>query len=172
MTTIQFLLQFQANEIEKFAEAYASEEDVGALAAGKKIRNGQFSRKDLEVIFEWKTGGRGRSRLLHNSDDEIADALRCAVDAKTERAAVAVLLGLRGVHIPVASAILTAIFPVRFTIIDFRALEALGIRKSSVTLDYYLQYLNGCRQLARQNSVSLRTLDRALWQWSKEKSKL
>lgn len=171
MTTIKFHLQFQASEINKYADAYVFNDDANAMAAGEKIRDGQFTRENLREIFEWKTGGRGRSRLAQNNNQEIADALHSATDAKTDRVAIAVLLGLRGVHIPVASAILTAIFPERFTIIDFRALEALGIRKSSITLEFYLQYLNECRQLAHQNTVSLRTLDRALWQWSKEKSR-
>lgn len=171
MKTIQFHLQFQESEINKYAEAYAFNDDAGALAAGEKIRGGQFTRNNLEEIFEWKTRGRGRSRLAQNSDEEIADALHRAIDAETDRVATAVLVGLQGVHIPVASAILTAIFPERFTIIDFRALEALDIQKPLITLDFYLQYLNECRQLALQNKVSLRTLDRALWQWSKEKSR-
>lgn len=95
-----------------------------------------------------------------------------AVHARTERAAVAVLCGLRGVEIPVASAILTAIDPKRYTIIDFRALEALGVENSWHTVDSYLAYLEHCRSLARENNLGLRELDRALWQWSKERSAL
>jgi hypothetical protein len=90
------------------------------------------------------------------------------MDAKTERAAIAVLTGLNGVQVPVASAILTAIHPERFTIIDFRALQALNAAQP-ITLDFYLDYLDECRRLAKANNVDLRTLDRALWQWSKER---
>lgn len=38
------------------------------------------------------------------------------------------------------------------------------------TVDFYLAYPQACRGLAQKNSVSLRELDRALWQWSKEHS--
>jgi len=76
-------------------------------------------REHLSEIFEWKTKGRGRSRLSRNSDQEIADALSLAVTARTERAAVAVLVGLQGVLVPVASAILTAIDPDRYTASTF-----------------------------------------------------
>jgi hypothetical protein len=96
--------------------------------------------------------------------------LRFAAEATTDRAAIAVLLGLNGVQIPVASAILAAIDPDRFTIIDVRALEALGVTKYVLTINFYLEYLNKCRELARENRVPLRMLDRALWQWSKERS--
>jgi hypothetical protein len=81
-----------------------------------------------------------------------------------------VLKGLGGVEIPVASAIMTAIDPERYTIIDYRALEALGVSLSWYTIDSYLAYLKRCRELAQENVVSLRELDRALWQWSKERS--
>jgi hypothetical protein len=77
------------------------------------------------------------------------------------------------VEVPVASAIMTAINPERFTIIDFRALESLGItnRQAYYTIDFFIDYLRFCRGLASQHRVGLRTLDRALWQWSKEKAK-
>jgi hypothetical protein len=125
------------------------------------------------VIFCWKTGGRGISRLHRNTDEEIADALLLAVRAAADRSALAVLCGLNGVEVPVASAILTAINPERFTIIDFRALESLGItdRQAYYAIDFFIDYLRFCRGLASQCRVGLRTLDRALWQWSKEKTK-
>ena len=60
-------------------------------------------------------------------------------------------------------------FPEKYTIIDFRALESLGVVKvPTYSIHYYLSYLEKCRILARMHNVSLRTLDRALWQWSKE----
>jgi len=45
-----------------------------------------------------------------------------ALAARTERSAISVLRGLAGVDVPVASAIMTAIDPKRYTILDFRAL--------------------------------------------------
>ena len=128
---------------------------------------GDYTRSNIGRIFDWKTGGRGESRLQRNSDEEIADALRLAVSAKTERAADAVLLGLQGVLAPVASAILTAIDPERYTVIDFRALEALGSKSKDRSVNFYLAYLTRCRQLAKAHHVALRDFDRALWQWSK-----
>jgi hypothetical protein len=104
-----------------------------------------------------------------NTDEEVEDALRTAVEAKTERTAISVLIGLYGVEIPVASAVLTAIAPNRYTIIDYRALEALGETRTWHTIDSYLAYLGCCRKLACENGVTLRELDRALWQWSVER---
>jgi hypothetical protein len=88
---------FERSLISKFAERYSFETDDNALGAGKRIRRGEFTRENLNAIFEWKTKGRGRSRILKNSNAEIADALRLAHLAKTDRASVAVLSGLNDV---------------------------------------------------------------------------
>ena len=167
---VEFRLQFEPADIPRLAKLYGPEQDDAALDAARRIREGDYTRKNFSKIFDWKTNGRGRSRLLHNSDEEIADALSLAVNAKTARAAIAVLTGLHGVGVPVASAILTAIDPEHYTVIDFRALEALGSKSADRSVNFYVDYLDACRQLATDSRTTLRDLDRALWQWSGEQS--
>src|SRR5688572_11673580 len=91
--------QFGCSEVEELERAYFADEsdrlrEEQALAAGARIRQGDCSRELLNRIHEWKTRGRGKKRLFKNSDEEISDALRLAISARTERAAVAVLKGL------------------------------------------------------------------------------
>ena len=83
---------------------------------------------NLEAIVRWKSE-RAVHYLIGNSNEKIRRALAVAAspDATTETA-VKALLELHGVDIPVASAILAAIFPERYTVLDYRALEALGPR--------------------------------------------
>ncbi len=163
-----FALQFDAAKIPNLSDGYEYGDDRQVSDAGKKIARGEYDLAHLETIYRWKTKGRGISRLRKNTIAEIADGLRLAAGAKTERAAMAVLCGLVGIDVPVASAVLTAMNPERYTIIDFRALESLGVPDPPVlTVNYYLKYLDHCRKLAEQHKLSLRTLDRALWQWSK-----
>ncbi len=169
---MRFELQFDPNRLPDLASRYPAAGDNKALAAGRRIHRGMCTRTELEHIFEWKTNGRGRSRLQSNTDDEIADALWLARGAKTERAAIAVLCGLHGVDVPVASAILTAIDPQRYTVIDFRALEALGSKTTDRSVNLYLEYLQACRALAEEHEINLRDLDRALWQWSSDQPNL
>jgi hypothetical protein len=166
---MDFQLQFEPSQIEPLAARYPVEDDHSALDAGVRIAKGDYTRANLEIIFRWKTGGRGVSRLDRNAALEVEEALRLAAAARMERTAIAVLCGLFGVNVPVASAVLTAINPMCYTIIDFRALESLCVTDYSATIDFYLSYLSHCRLLADRHSVSLRLLDRALWQWSKEK---
>jgi hypothetical protein len=108
-----------------------------------------------------------------NSDEAIANVLRATIDAvdkhrDTERA-FRELQSLKGIGLPVASAILTAIFPDRFTVIDIMAFRALGVpEKTQLNVPLYLRYLSFCGQQAQRLGVSLRDMDRALWQWGHE----
>ena len=70
-----------------------------------------------------------------------------------------------------ASAILTAIDPERYTVLDVRALEALGV-KNSANVDLYIRYVEACRSMAMKYGVKMRDFDRANWRWSKRKAKV
>jgi hypothetical protein len=86
---------------------------------------------------------------------------------------VAQLLTLRGVGLPTASVLLHFAFPESLPILDVRALESLGFRGgSSYTPAFWAEYVASCRGLAARHRVSLRTLDKALWQYSKERAAL
>ena len=177
-----FNLQPSKAELEKCAEDYWTgmsetqrDEEKNTFEAGIAIREGDRTPATLQKIVHWKS-----PRIVPLFDKNSAEAVKAALDVAvshtTEAEAMAALIKLRGVGIPVASAILTAIYPDRYTVIDFRALEALGY--SDVT--FYVAYLDFCRNLAEQNIVRAQTdrpaptklgaLDRALWQWSKENS--
>lgn len=56
--------------------------------------------------------------------------------------------------------------------IDFRALEALGCNSADGTVSFCLANLDTCGELATAQGVTLRDLDRTLWQWSDERSAL
>ena len=77
-------------------------------------------------------------------------AVAAAPESSTE-AAVKALLELHGVDHPVASAILAAIFPERYTVLDYRTLEALGHARHDV--HFYEEYLDFCKRLAESNIV-------------------
>ena len=176
-----FQLQPAESELQQLAEQYwqkAGEKDheleAAAFEAGEAIRNGDYSLANLEAIVRWKSE-RVVHYLIGNSNEKIRHVLAIAAspEASTE-AAVNALLELHGVDLPVASAILAAIFPERYTVLDYRALEALGHARHDI--HFYEEYLAFCKRLADSNIVKpqselpgptpLHTLDRALWEWS------
>ncbi len=180
-----FQLQPAETELQQLAEQYWQEAgekehelEKAAFEAGEAIRNGDFTLANLEAIVRWKSE-RVVHYLIANSNEKIKHALSVASDpgASTETA-VKALLELHGVDIPVASAILAAIFPERYTVLDFRALEALGHARHDVR--FYEEYVSFCKHLAESNIVQpqsdlpgptpLRALDRALWEWSRSHS--
>ena len=101
-------------------------------------------------------------------------ALAASPESTTETA-VNALTELHGIDIVLASAVLAAIFPERYTVLDFRTLEALGHARHDIR--FYEEYLAFCKRLAESNIVTpqselpaptpLRTIDRALWEWSR-----
>jgi len=83
------------------------------------------------------------------------------------RRAVKALTKLAGVKLKMASAILTAMLPRLYTVCDFRASHALGVKDSRACGS--IAYLAPCREMAARYGVSLPDFDRANWQWSKDK---
>jgi hypothetical protein len=129
---IRFQPRFDRSQVETLVAEYLAdqkgmEQETRAFEAGGRIKACDYNRERLEPILYWKIKNRGKGRLDQNSVDEVTDALRLAVLATTGRAAIAVLAGLYGVNIPVASAILTAIDQEKYTVIDEFALKSLGI---------------------------------------------
>jgi len=140
--------------------------------AGRRFANGPFNLADVGVIVEWKSP-RGMDRFKLKSAEEVEAAIRQAIEATETgdvRRAVKALTKLAGVKLKMASAILTAMFPTLYTVCDFRASHALGVKDSS-GLRFYIAYLAACREMAARYGVSLRDFDRANWQWSKDQSK-
>ena len=82
-----------------------------------------------------------------------------------------------GIGVPIASAILTVCYPNRFTILDYRAWEALFHFKMVMSqtmpndiAGYFSIYLPVCRAMAIKQNMTLRELDKAMWGLSKRKS--
>lgn len=169
-----FAIQFPRSEIGGLvARRLTNVKEDAAFAAGCRIAAGDLRRDNLKVIVGWKMEGvhltRVMSYLAKNTDDEIIRVLRSAITAGSEGEAIQALDRLQGVGVPVASAILTTVDPARYTIIDIYALRSLGVEGGPThSVDYYLLYLEKCRDLAREFGISLRVLDHALWQWGYE----
>ncbi len=177
-----FELQPESSELQQLAEQYwqktgekEHELEKAAFEAGAAIRSGDYSLGNLETIVRWKSE-RVVHYLIGNSEAKIRRVLAVAAAPETSlRNAVEALTSLRGIDLPIASAILAAILPERYNVLDFRALEALGHARHNV--DFYAEYVGFCRRLAERGIIvpqedlpgatSLHALDRALWEWSR-----
>jgi hypothetical protein len=178
----QFELQPEESELQQYAEQCwqkagerEHELEQAAYAAGAAIRAGEYSLSNLEDIVRWKSE-RVVHYLIGNSEAKIRRVLAVAASpGSSTRQAVEALMELRGVDLAIASAILAAIDPERYNVLDFRTLEAIGHARHDV--EFYTEYVAFCRRLAEKGLVKpqsdlpgatpLHALERALWEWSR-----
>jgi hypothetical protein len=179
-----FELQPAEADLQQLSEQYWQEAgererqlEKAAFEAGEAIRGGEYTLPNLETIVRWKSE-RVVHYLIGNSSESIKSALAIAAAPETKAEdAVKALIALRGVDISIASSILSTIYPERYAVLDYRALEALGHARHDVA--FYAEYNSYCKRLAECGMVqpreglpaptALHALERAFWQWSKSR---
>ncbi len=132
-----------------------------------------LGKADLLTLSRWKATKRNSHNIKKNEDRVVEELTGFALKAKTEKARIDVLYCLHGVRLPVASAILHWFHDDCYPIYDWRALETVGVKKETNTppFDEWIRYVSFCRRTAKENEITMRELDRALWQYSREQSK-
>lgn len=169
-----FALQFPVDQVPEYAARYPSEDDRDVLAIGRDARDrGHYTLEEFVRLCRWKTPRSG-PLVAQNSTDLVEARTRVALsETSAERERIEALRSLWGVEWATASVLLHFAYPERYPILDKRALHALGVRApSAYSFRFWESYVAACRGLAEQAGVDGRTLDQALWQWSKEQGVL
>jgi len=140
------------------------------IEAGEFMRqNGHLTRDHLIRLCYWKTP-RTQPRVKRNSDDFVREVTSASAASDNERFRIEVLTLLQGVSWPTASVILHFGHTDPYPIIDFRALWSLGEAvPSRYTFDFWWRYVEACRGLAKRSGLTMREVDQALWQFSKDR---
>lgn len=103
-----------------------------------------------------------------NTSEQVREATQIALATADEQAKMYVLRSLVGVGWPTASVILHFCDEQPYPILDYRALWSLGFaRPPAYTFAFWSAYTDFVRQLAQSTGHDMRTVDRALWQFSK-----
>jgi len=170
---IIFKLQFDQKDIVYWSQRYPIKDDfqVEEVIAPRVRMFGYYTKPEFLVMCHWKTP-RSKRKVESNADDFVKEVTQIALSTKQEKLKIEILTLLSGVSWPTASVLLHYGYENLYPILDTRALESLGIDDSSVTynFDFWWTYTKFCRQLSKEAGVSMRTMDRALWQHSKENS--
>ena len=165
-----FQLQFPPTQIQPLAAAFGypkSESELTDQIKPLVQQRGYLTLDELKTVCVWKSE-RSKSRVASNATEDVETITQVCFGTLNERLRIGSLLLLNGIEFPTASVILHFFHPAPYPILDYRALEALGVQKpSAYTFDFWNQYVAFTRQLADEHKVSMRTLDKALWQWSK-----
>jgi hypothetical protein len=163
-------LRFRENRIQEIACRYNySISEVELLELRPKVQNrGYVLKEELKKIAYWKAP-RSSGHVMSNSADYVQEITAFALKAKNERSRIEILTLLDGVSWPTASVILHFCHSDFYPIIDSRSLWSLSLEvPSKYGFELWWCYANFCRTISQINHVDMRTLDRALWQYSKE----
>ncbi len=143
--------------------------EIENVLAPRVRERGYFTKPEFERICYWKTP-RSRSKVAVNSAEYIEAVTHTALTTENEQLRIEILTLLNGVSWPTASVVLHFCHQDPYPILDFRALWSLGVDAGKVTYNFELwsEYTSVCRRLAQRSALSMRQLDRALWQYSKD----
>ena len=151
-----------------WADAYSYEDDRIPEEVGRRAKTrGWFTKGEFMRICKWKTP-RTQDHCKVNREPFIKWATRLALSSPHEEGRIRALMMLQGVKWPTASVILHFAHRSPYPILDYRALWSLGFPEPPKhDFAFWWDYTTCCRRLASRYKVSMRTLDRALWQYSK-----
>jgi len=158
------------DELSALAKRYpyhAEDRVISELCPGVAKR-GYLTFDELLQVARWKSPRTVRL-VQFNSDEYVEEITKIALSARQEETRIQVLTLLDGVQWPTASVILHFFHRDRYPILDFRALWSLSIEVPKVyTFWFWWDYVECCRSLVERAGLDMRTLDQALWQYSRE----
>lgn len=132
---------------------------------------------EFERILVWKLRSQiGRQRELRKANtDEIVRAVtgqaltftHASKEHELEQR-VKTLCELRGVGVPVVSAVLALTFPDEYAVIDFRGWrQCFGEKKQSFSVADYSKYIQKVRGFARELAWPVQEVDHAIWEYDR-----
>jgi hypothetical protein len=138
--------------------------------AGVRAR-GTFTRAEFTRMCRWKSP-RAQHLWRANSAARIRAVSRAMLATRSERRRMELLTSLRGVGVPIASAILTLLDPRRYGVLDIRCWQLLFATRSvasnrrgqAFTPAQWLQYLAALRLYARRLGASARAIEYTLFE--------
>ncbi len=170
---MEFRLIFPESDLRIIATRYPHQNSEDELIKIKKVITERqcLTKQDLKKVAYWKAP-RSAGHVDKNDDDYVKEMTKFSFEATTERTRIEILTKLDGVSWPTASVILHWFYPDPYPILDFRALWSVNMSvPKQYSFDFWWPYVKYCREIASRNGIDMRTLDKALWQYSKENQK-
>lgn len=136
-----------------------------------------LTKEELEEILRWKLRGQyGRQEIKRalNTDDLIQAVTGFALtvrhlDKEYElELRMNLLCVLRGIGVPVASAILALVYPDEYAVLDFRVWrQVFNEDKTTFLIGDYKKYMAEIRRLAQQLGWPVQQVDVAIWEYDR-----
>lgn len=169
---MSFRLRVPEDELAAWADRYSYPGDAEIEARIEPARaRGHLLRGEFLALCRWKTP-RSQPRCRRNRNDYIREVTRISLSTTNEELKIRVLLLLDGVSWPTASVILHFCDQDKYPILDVRALWSVGLRRvPGYSFPLWWAYTRVIRGISKRTGLSMRTIDRALWQYSKERQR-
>lgn len=157
-------------DFKKYIQLYSLEDHLFNIVGPQIKKRGYMTFDDFYKIAMWKSARQKPKYLQNKSSVESISKEAFSLSDESER--MENLCSLKGVGIPTASAILTIVYPDNYAVIDVRCIEMLqelgySIKKT-ITLNNWLKYLDIVRKIAKENSITAREVDKALFAMHRE----
>ena len=169
-----FKLRLPEGEIAAWAARFPGDANSEAILAEMRpvvLARGHLTRGEFLRLCEWKSA-RSRPRCRRNGARKIETLTRAAFATPDEAVKMDLLLLLDGVSWPTASTILHFCDPRPYPVLDVRATWTVGFAKPPrYTMAFWLGYVAFTRGLAARVGLSMRVVDKALWQYSYERQR-
>lgn len=169
----RFALRFPESQVAHWAQRYptsAAEEELLSGPVARARARGHLEKPEFLAIARWKTP-RSQQRCASNDPGYVEEVTRLALGKTTSpRLAIESLTLLSGVLWPTASVILHFCHRDLYPILDVRALWSVRCPVPAHEYDHRLweEYTAFIRGLCARVKQEVRTVDRALWQYSRE----
>ncbi len=158
-------------KVSEYLNAYDRERYLFEVTGPQARKRGYLTFKEFYKIAMWKST-RQKQRYLKNRAS-VERVSQQALSQTDETKRIAILCELKGVGIPTASAILAILYPDKYPLIDIRCLkmleELVNFHFKSMNIKLWIRYLTLMRKLAKDNNLTPRELDKALFAMHVEK---
>ena len=170
MTSRKLEIKFDLECVRHWASKYEYEGENDVIQLVEEVRSQSYlTKSDLQIVANWKSP-RSAGKIETNEENFVQEVTQFALKTEYDKAAIESLTVLYGVGAATASVILHFFHKKDYPILDFRALWSVSLiddDKYYYSYALWSKYVEYCRELAKKEDVSMRTLDRALWQYSK-----
>jgi len=158
------------------------EEDDRTTLLSRKLRaakvRGYLTQDELAAVCRWKSA-RAIQHIRANNHHRVRAATAAAMATSSERRRLEALLQLKGVSVPMASAVLMLLYPKRYGVIDIRvwqllyAVGAVSEKRGGTNFSAknWLEFLVILRRLSSKLGVTARAVERTMFDMHKANQK-
>ena len=176
----------KASDIEHLrrkSDDFSETEELKAFLArlGRERSSLFLTATELDRILRWKLRGQYKRqfKLRGKNTDKIIQfitglALTISHQDKEYELEmrIGILCAIRGVAVPVASAILALVYPNEYGVIDFRGWrQVFSEKRTSFSISDYKRYLQELRRLSHELGWPVQEVDLAIWECDRIRAK-